>query len=117
MPRIVIWNLRAAFKEYQAKADRQGVLALAGWSPSAMKVLTSGIQVSTPYESMRAVLDDPRYDRVRQFVKDTKYVWSDMSGFGSFMACDSSEEEAGHGTVSETSTILQGLKLCSDERV
>lgn len=111
MPRIVIWNLRAAFKEYQAKADRKGVLALAGWSPSAMKVLTSGIQIATPYESMRAVLDDTRYDRVRAFVKDTQYVWSDMSGFGSFMACESSEEEAeaGHGCQA-----THGLKPCCD---
>ncbi len=82
MPRIVIWNLRAAFKEYHAKADRKGVLALAGWSPSALKVLADGIKVTTPYESMRAVLDDKRYDRVRQFVKDTEYSWAD--GFAGF---------------------------------
>lgn len=126
MPRIVIWNLRAAFKEYHAKADRQGVLALAGWSPSAMKVLTSGIQVQTPYESMRAILDEARYDRVRQFVKDTEYVWKDRSGFGSFIAFEapaspaSSQEEAGHGiaavaaatAVEEAVAALQGLKLC-----
>ena len=124
MPRIVIWNLRAAFKEYSAKADRQGVLALAGWSPSAMKVLTSGIQVETPYESMRCVLDDARYDRVRAFVTDTAYVWKDRSGFGSFIALVSSqeEEEAGHGTAATAVTeaeeaavaALQGLKLCGD---
>ena len=113
MPRIVIWNLRAAFKEYQAKADRKGVLALAGWSPSAMKVLTSGVQVSTPYESMRAILDDTRYDRVRRFVKDTEYVWSDRTGFGSFMTCDTSDEEADHGAVA----ALHGLKLCADDIV
>jgi hypothetical protein len=108
MPRIVIWNLRAAFKEYSAKADRKGVLALSGWSPSGMKVLTSGIQLSTSYESMRCVLDDARYDRVRTFVRETEYVWSDMSGFGSFMACD---EEADHGAVA----ALQGLKAGCNE--
>ena len=124
MPRIVIWNLRAAFKEYSAKADRQGVLALAGWSPSAMKVLTSGIQVETPYESMRCVLDDVRYDRVRTFVTDTAYVWKDRSGFGSFIAFEvpvspasSQEEEAGHGTEAAAVAALQGLKLCVDDIV
>lgn len=110
MPRIVIWNLRAVFTEYQAKADKQNVLALAGWSPSAMKVLTSGIAVSTPYESMRAILDDKRYDLVRTFVSDTAYVWKDTSGFGSFIACDAtsqqSSQEAGHGFVAN----LHGLK-------
>lgn len=65
MPRLVIWNLRADFKEYHAKADEEGVLMLSGWSPSSMKVLMEGIKVRTPYESMRAVLDDERYDAVR----------------------------------------------------
>jgi hypothetical protein len=65
MPRLVIWNLRAAFKEYHAKADETGVLMLSGWSPSAMKVIMEGIKVQTPYEGMRAVLDDKRYDPVR----------------------------------------------------
>jgi hypothetical protein len=65
MPRLVIWNLRAAFKEYHAKADETGVLMLSGWSPSSMKVIMEGIKVQTPYEGMRAVLDDKRYDPVR----------------------------------------------------
>jgi hypothetical protein len=65
MPRLVIWNLRAAFKEYHAKADETGVLMLSGWSPSSMKIIMEGIKVQTPYEGMRAVLDDARYDPVR----------------------------------------------------
>ncbi len=65
MPKIVIWNLRAEYKDYHAKADREGVVMLSGWSPSAMKVLTEGVSVKTPYEGVRAILDDSRYDRVR----------------------------------------------------
>lgn len=65
MPRLVIWNLRAAYKEYHAKVDEQGVLMLSGWSPSSMKIIMQGIKVQTPYEGMRAVLDDARYDAVR----------------------------------------------------
>ncbi len=65
MPRLVIWNLRAAYKEYHARADEEGVLMLSGWSPSAMKIIMQGIKVQTPYEGMRAVLDDARYDAVR----------------------------------------------------
>jgi hypothetical protein len=30
-----------------------------------MKVLTEGVNVKTPYEGVRAILDDVRYDRVR----------------------------------------------------
>ena len=65
VPKIVIWNLRAAYKDYHAKADQPGVLMLSGWSPSAMKLLTDGIKAQTAYEGMRFVLDDVRYDAVR----------------------------------------------------
>ena len=60
-PRLVIWNLRAEYKDYQARATEPGVLQLSGWSPSALKVLTSGINVQTPYEGFREIMDDERY--------------------------------------------------------
>ncbi len=66
MPTIVLWNLRAAYKDYHAKVDRKGVIMLSGWSPSSMKILTNGIKVQTPYEAMREILDDKRYDAVRE---------------------------------------------------
>lgn len=72
MPRLVIWNLRSAFKEYHAKADEEGILMLSGWSPSAMKVIMEGIKVQTPYEGMRAILDDKRYDPVRASLKGSE---------------------------------------------
>jgi hypothetical protein len=65
-PRIVIWNLRAGFKDFHAKADQNGVVQLSGWSPSMLKALQKGgVQVMTPYQGMRAILDDERYDEVR----------------------------------------------------
>jgi len=65
-PRIVIWNVRAAFKDFHAKADQEGVVQLSGWSPSILKALqTGGVQVQTPYQGMRQILDDERYDAVR----------------------------------------------------
>lgn len=70
MPRIIVWNLRAAFKDYHATAQATGVIQLSGWSPSTLKVLQEGaISTPTPYQSLRAVLDDPRYDRVRADIK------------------------------------------------
>ena len=71
VPKIVIWNLRAAYKDYHAKADQPGVLMLSGWSPSAMKLLTEGIRAQTAYEGMRAILDDVRYDAVRVTIRAT----------------------------------------------
>ena len=65
-PRIVLWNLRAAYKDFHAQAHDTGVVVLSGWSPSLLKAIsTNGVQVKTPYEGMREILDAPRYDRVR----------------------------------------------------
>lgn len=66
-PRIVIWNLRAEYKDFHAKSDQEGVVQLSGWSPSMLKALQKGgVQVMTPYQGMRAILDDERYDEVRK---------------------------------------------------
>jgi hypothetical protein len=68
-PRIVCWNLRAEYKDYHAKADEVGVVQLSGWSPSVLKAIQgNGIVVETPYMGMRRLLDDTRYDRVREVV-------------------------------------------------
>jgi Domain of unknown function (DUF2828) len=65
-PRIVVWNVSTAFKDFHATADQEGVVQLSGWSPSILKALQTGrVSVQTPYEGMRALLDDVRYDPVR----------------------------------------------------
>jgi hypothetical protein len=69
-PRIVCWNLRAEYKDFHAKAYEEGVVQLSGWSPSMLKAIQGkGIQVQTPYEGMRVILDDTRYDKVRELMK------------------------------------------------
>ena len=66
VPRIVIWNLSAKYADFHAKADQEGVVQLSGWSPSMLTALQKGgVQVMTPYQGMRIVLDDKRYDEVR----------------------------------------------------
>jgi hypothetical protein len=71
-PRIVIWNLHTQYKDFHAKADQDGVVQLSGWSPSILKALQKGgVQVITPYQGMRAILDDERYDEVR-------HVWDEI---------------------------------------
>jgi hypothetical protein len=72
-PRIVCWNLRAEYKDYHATAHEQGVVQLSGWSPAVLKALQKeGVTVQTPYEGMRALLDDARYDPVRLVVDGLK---------------------------------------------
>lgn len=71
LPRFVIWNLRAEYKDFHATADQEGVVQLSGWSPSILKALQKGgVKLMTPYIGMRAVLDDARYDAVRDIVSE-----------------------------------------------
>ena len=72
MPRIVIWNLSAQFKDFHAKADEEGVVMLSGWSPSVLKAIQKGgIECQTPYQGMRELLDDERYNKIREDVLKT----------------------------------------------
>lgn len=85
MPRIVIWNLRAAYKDFHAKADEEGVVLLSGYSPSVLKAIQgSGIQNHTPYQALRHILDDERYDAVRAiFSKKAETEVAAAGGAGS----------------------------------
>jgi hypothetical protein len=66
VPRIVIWNLSAKYADFHAKADQEGVVQLSGWSPSMLSALQKGgVQLMTPYQGLRTVLDDERYDAIR----------------------------------------------------
>ena len=68
-PLIVCWNVSAAYTDTHAKATEVGVVQLSGWSPSVLKALQSGLNVQSPYEGLRVLLDSPRYDAVRKAVK------------------------------------------------
>jgi hypothetical protein len=70
MPRIVIWNIAATSTDFHAKTDTEGVVMLAGWSPSLFKVLQKeGVVIQTPYAALRCQLDDERYHPVRARVE------------------------------------------------
>ena len=68
-PRIVIWNLRAEYSDFHARADEEGVVMLSGWSPALFKVLQEkGVEVLTPIAALRLQLDDLMYQPVRDLV-------------------------------------------------
>ena len=70
IPRIVIWNLSESCQDMHAKADEEGVVMLAGWSPSLFKVLMAkGVEIKTPYKALRYQLDDEMYDVVRKRIE------------------------------------------------
>ena len=66
-PRIVVWNVAATSSDFHATADTEGVVMLSGWSPSLFKNLLKGdIRSMTPLEMLRIILDDERYQPVRE---------------------------------------------------
>ena len=87
-PRIVIWNVAAGAEDFHATKDEEGVVMICGWSPSLFKDLMKGeIRKMTPYEMVRLILDDDRYNLVRDTLapriqgcyveEETKpFVWS-----------------------------------------
>jgi hypothetical protein len=69
-PRIVIWNLRAEYKDFHAAPEDDGVVMVSGWSPNVLTALQrDGVQTRTPLEGLRAALDVPRYDAVRLAIR------------------------------------------------
>jgi len=66
-PRIVIWNVAASSTDFHAMKDEEGVVMIGGWSPALFKNLLKGdIRRMTPLEMVRIILDDERYDLVRE---------------------------------------------------
>jgi Domain of unknown function (DUF2828) len=91
-PHIIFWNLRGDTCGFPAQADAEGVTMLSGFSPSLLKLLLDGEPLEgdevvseiidedgdvvlvkekakkTPYDTVRKVLDDTAYDRVREIL-------------------------------------------------
>jgi len=84
-PRIIFWNLRANTVGFPVAADAPNVQMLAGFSPALLKLVLTGAELvveeeevvrpdgsvhvkrsgPTPEQTLRAALDDPRYDAIR----------------------------------------------------
>jgi hypothetical protein len=71
-PRIVIWNLAATHSgDFHATAETPGVAMLSGWSPTLFEVLqTDGPRELTAMEMLNIELGNPRYDIVRERVRE-----------------------------------------------
>ncbi len=72
VPTIVVWNISGNFQEFHHEAETVGTCTISGWSPNILKYIMSGenliekLNNLTPLNMMREVLDDPRYDPIRQ---------------------------------------------------
>jgi hypothetical protein len=88
-PTIRFWNLAANTKDFPAHANSHGVEIYSGFSANLLKHFMEDDldgykepDPPTPYETMRKVLDDERYDIVRAHLSNLKqgafadYTWS-----------------------------------------
>ncbi len=64
MPELVFWNLRGNTLDYPAGSEDKGIAMVSGFSPSILKAILAGEEM-TPVGIMRKALDDPRYDQIR----------------------------------------------------
>ena len=73
VPQVVFWNLRGEIRDFPVHATTPGVACVSGFSPNLLKAFMQGAtapageaqMAPTPAEVLRAVLDDPRYQGVR----------------------------------------------------
>ncbi len=76
VPTIVIWNISGKFQEYHHESNTPGTCTISGWSPTILKYILEGenimekLEHMTPYNMMREVLDDERYNIIRELVRD-----------------------------------------------
>lgn len=64
LPRIVFWNLRGAAQSFPVSSNEQGVVMLAGYSPSLLKAIVGGKEIN-PLTVMLDIIRAERYDRVK----------------------------------------------------
>ena len=72
VPHIIFWNLHGRTMDFPEQANTPNVTMVSGFSPSAAKtLLTEGVgavkkEKKTPSDTLREILDDARYDPVRE---------------------------------------------------
>jgi hypothetical protein len=63
VPKIVYWNLHSVSDNNPVQFDETGTCLISGFSPSILKTLLSGSEL-TPYSMMMKVINNERYDLI-----------------------------------------------------
>jgi hypothetical protein len=62
LPKVVFWNLNAAYGNAPVKFDKSGVALVSGFSPAVVKPLLAGdLETFTPESVMLKTIMDERY--------------------------------------------------------
>ena len=68
MPGIVFWNVNSRTNTIPVSSNECGVTLVSGFSPNIVKMIISG--EIDPWNSLKAVLDSPRYDAIAEALKN-----------------------------------------------
>lgn len=87
-PNIIYWNLRSDTMGFPVQKDTPNVQMLSGFSPNLFKFIFSGQDLSefpipTPYSTLRDLLDDDRYD----IVKEVAYISDEIKKIENSNVC------------------------------
>jgi hypothetical protein len=63
MPDIIYWNIQSRNKNFPVRFDEMGTALISGLSPSILKSILSGEEVS-PIKIMEVTLNNPRYSHI-----------------------------------------------------
>jgi hypothetical protein len=63
-PQVVFWNINGSSTDFPVTVDDQGTALISGFSPSIMKAVVNGNEI-TPATILRDTIDDNRYDDIR----------------------------------------------------
>jgi hypothetical protein len=74
MPHLVFWNLRGSCTAQPCETISEGVSTMSGYSQAMLKAFMEGkvldMAKETPWDRVKAVLDDERYEPVDRLVKE-----------------------------------------------
>lgn len=93
-PKIVFWNLRGDTRGFPATAHSKGVQMLSGFSPVLLKAVMDSEPIDevvtvrenqkdtiSPLDTMRKLLDDSRYDLVRDTLRSSAATCAEIDRF------------------------------------
>ncbi len=74
LPRVIVWNVSCAFKEYHNTATEKGVVNISGWNANLLKMFLDGDDIEkkldNPVFAMMSILRSERYQPIVNALAD-----------------------------------------------
>ena len=67
-PRLIFWNLRGNTDGFPVQSTTENTIMISGYSPALLKSILSGNSLNNSTNTFRKIMDDKRYDMIRDIV-------------------------------------------------